>query len=192
MEKYADQFYQMINAYTTVSSTSFDKLWQITKIREVQKDELILRYGQVAKNILFVCQGILTSQYYTKDGTIHIKNFFVEGKMAGSTASLLTKAPSEFAIQAVTDSVLLSINYAKYRTLIFENDDLKSFYIAYLEQHWIIVNEKRQISFATQTASERYQTFLQEYPDLEDKVPQKLIASYLGVTPTQLSRIRNP
>ena len=56
-------------------------------------------------------------------------------------------------------------DYRNYKQLIFENTDLKNFYIAYLEQNWVIENEKRQIAFATQTASERYLTFLEKYPN---------------------------
>ena len=82
------------------------------------------------------------------------------------------------------------MNYHKYKEVIFEHSDLKRFYISYLEQKWVVENEKRQISFAAQNATDRYLTFLEEYPSLPERVPQWLIASYLGITPTQLSRIR--
>ena len=82
------------------------------------------------------------------------------------------------------------MDFQKYKKLIDENEDLKNFYIGHLEQKWIIENEKRQISFAAENATSRYITFLRDYPTLPDRVPQWMIASYLGITPTQLSRIR--
>ena len=85
---------------------------------------------------------------------------------------------------------IFNSRFKKYKQIIYKHDDLKIFYISYLEKNWVIENEKRQIAFATQTAMERYQTFLEEYPSLNKRVPQLHIASYLGVTPTQLSRIR--
>lgn len=189
-EKYAHLFRSSIQRYAPISDASFAQLKAIARLRTVEKGEFVLPMGQVAKKMQFVCQGILVSQFITPEGNIHLKNFFLEGYFAGSTVSMLQASPSAFAIQALEASVLIEFDYQKYRYLIQAHEDLKDFYIAYLEQSWIISNEKRQIAFATQTAAERYQTFLAEYPTLDKRVAQHYVASYLGITPTQLSRIR--
>ena len=103
---------------------------------------------------------------------------------------MLKSLPSHFGIECIEDGKIIEMNYNRYKEIIFKNEDLKSYYIKHIEQNWIVENEKRQISFAAQDAKERYFTFLNEYPGLPDRVPQWQIASYLGITPTQLSRIR--
>ena len=189
-QEHLDLFKASIDGFSPVTDESFSKLCDIGKLREVNKGEDLVRIGQTAKKLYFVCEGLLVSLYMTNDGGTHIKNFFLKGNFAASTASMLQSSPSDFTIQALEDGVIVEMDFQKYRQLIFANDDLKNFYIRYLEKNWIIKNEKRQIAFATETATERYLTFLEQYPDLEKRVPQLQIASYLGITPTQLSRIR--
>ncbi len=90
----------------------------------------------------------------------------------------------------IEDATLLSINYFKYRKLIDKYTDLKKFYIAYLENNWVLEKEQREIDIVMKEASERYLDFSQTYPNIENRVPLHYIASHLGITPTQLSRIR--
>lgn len=189
-KKCTNPFREALNRYASISEASLSKLLSIAKFTSIKKGQYLLQLNQVAKNIHFVCEGLITSQFVTPDGNTHIKNFFLEGNFAASTVSLLLSSPSAFALECLEDGVVISLNFKKYKQLISENDDLKNFYIGYLEKKWIIENEKRQISFATQTAMERYLTFLKDYADLENRVSQRHIASYLGITPTQLSRIR--
>lgn len=185
-----DQFRNRLNTYAVVTDDSFARLQPILRFRVVEKGEYLLRAGQTAKDFHFVCQGILASSIISQDGSTHIKNFFTEGNFAGSKVSLLRSAPSSFSIQSFEDSIIIDFDYKKYRQLICDHEDLKNFYIAYLESNWVVDNEKRQIAFATQTAKERYVTFLENYPVLDKRISQYHIASYLGITPTQLSRIR--
>ncbi|WP_350291652.1 Crp/Fnr family transcriptional regulator [uncultured Croceitalea sp.] len=183
-------FYNYLNGFAPVSQNSFEDFLPLIKIRNVQKNESIVFRGQTARNIYFVCEGILISQWMDDEANVYVKNFFVEGHLAGSTVSMLTDTPSGFGIESVTNGTILEMNYQRYKEVIYKHDDLKNYYIANLEQNWIIENERRQISFAAENATERYISFLNKYPKLPQRVPQWLIASYLGITPTQLSRIR--
>ncbi len=189
-EKYTDQFRKVLNSYAPITEGSFSKLLPLLNFKTVEKEEYLLQINQTARKMHFVCKGILTSLFITADGGTHIKNFFLEGNFAASKASLLRSAPSDFSIRSLEESIVIDIDYRKYKQLIYGHNDLKDFYIGYLERKWVIENEKRQIAFATQTARERYLTFLKEYPNLDQRVSQLHIASYLGITPTQLSRIR--
>lgn len=74
--------------------------------------------------------------------------------------------------------------------MIFQSDDLKLFYIHYLEKNWVIDKEKREVSIVMEEAQVRYEKLLHNHPDIEKYVPLQDIASHLGITPTQLSRIR--
>lgn len=189
-KNYTNLFRKSLNSYALISEDSFSKIKDLLKFRNVKKGEFILQKGQTAKKMLFICKGILISQWIDDEANVHIKNFFLEGNFAASTVSLLQATPSGFGIECVEDGIIIEMNFQKYKQLIYAQDDLKNFYIAYLEQNWIITNEKRQISFATQSATTRYLNFLKDNPTLPARVSQWLIASYLGITPTQLSRIR--
>ncbi|MBO0937339.1 Crp/Fnr family transcriptional regulator [Fibrella sp. HMF5335] len=189
-EAYSNQFRRTIDSYSVVTDASFAKLLALLRCQSVPRGNFLVQTGQTARNFYFVCEGILASLLINQQGAAHIKNFFIAGNFAGSTVSLLQASPSAFGLQAIVESIILVVDYRQYKQLICENSDLTNFYIAYLERNWVINNEKRQLAFATQTATERYLTFLDDYPDLEKQVLQLHIASYLGITPTQLSRIR--
>ncbi|WP_422358676.1 Crp/Fnr family transcriptional regulator [Reichenbachiella sp.] len=183
-------FHNMVARYVDIDSQVIDQVCAIGRIQQLSKGDFLLHMGEVARKIYFVLEGILISQYPSGEGQVHIKNFFLPGNMAGSKVSLLKSTPSKFSIQCLEDAKIIAFDFAKYRDLVFSTPDLMNFYIKYLEDKWIIENEKRQMAFATQSATERYLTFLKDYPDLENRVSQHQIALFLGVTPTQLSRIR--
>ncbi len=187
---YYAQLKTSVNRFSPVSDLVMELLVAGSKLRAVGKDEYLLMKGERAKKIYFVFEGVLISQWTDEVGNVHIKNFFMPDNFAGSTVSLLLDEPSGFAIKSIKEGIVLQIPYSHYRKLINECQEFKDFYIAYLEKKWVIENERRQISFAAQSATDRYKTFLHEYPEIPQIVSQRLIASYLGITPTQLSRIR--
>jgi hypothetical protein len=88
------------------------------------------------------------------------------------------------------ESLIFEIDFACYRQLLLEKDDLKLFQIRYLEKNWLLAKDAREIEIVQEDATTRYLRFIEEYPNLVDRLPQYHIASHLGVTPTQLSRIR--
>ncbi len=185
-----DFFYAYLNRFAKVSRSSFGKMIPFLKERQVSKNETLVHHGQIARNIFFVCKGILVSKWIDEDANVYIKNFFIEGHLAGSTVSVLTHSPSGFVIESLEKGIVLEMDYHNYKKLIYDHEDLKNYYIRNIEENWIIENERRQISFAAQNATDRYLYFLKKYPKLPQRIPQWLIASYLGITPTQLSRIR--
>jgi CRP-like cAMP-binding protein len=189
-DKYLEDLKSKFNDYAVISEISWKLIETIVEIQPVQKGELLLENGQVSKEIYFIAQGALRAFITDSGGNIYNKNIFLEGDLAGSTASSLQQTPSEFSIEALEDSFLLKMNYKKYRELIFQNNDLKNFYIAYLEKNWVIEKEQREIALVMQNATERYLNLLERYPDIAARIPLLHIASHLGITPTQLSRIR--
>lgn len=189
-DKYSNDLKLKFESYAPVSVTSWQLIENIIDITAIKKGELLLRNGQIAKEIHFVAKGALRAFITDAEGNSYNKNIFLEGDFAGSTVSLIQQTPSEFSIEVLEDSVLININYKKYRELIFQNDDLKNFYIAYLERNWVIDKEQREISIVMENATERYLDLLKKQPDISERIALHHIASHLGITPTQLSRIR--
>jgi CRP-like cAMP-binding protein len=189
-ELFLADFKSTLEGYAPISDKTWQLLKAIVRFQQLEKGEILLNGGQLAKQFHFVCKGALRAFYTDANGNTYNKNIFLERYFAGSKVSLLTGTPSNFTIEALEESVLLNIDYKSYRSLIDENDDLKNFYIAYLERNWIFEKEQREISLVMENATTRYLKLLEKHPDIDKRIPQLHIASHLGITPTQLSRIR--
>ncbi|QSW88534.1 MULTISPECIES: Crp/Fnr family transcriptional regulator [Flavobacterium] len=189
-ETYLSNLKQTIESYYPISENSWKLIENITSFQTLKKGETLLQNGEIAKNVHFIAKGVLRAFITDEEGNFYNKNLFLENYLAGSKVSLMLQTPSNFTIEALEDSIVININYKKYIQAINENDDLKNFYIAHLERHWIIEKEQREVALVMQNATERYVTLLRKHPDIADRVPLLHIASHLGITPTQLSRIR--
>lgn len=189
-QKYLNDLKLKFESYAPISEASWQLIADIAEFQSIKKGEVLLRNGQTAKEIHFIAQGALRAFITDAAGNIYNKNIFLEGYFAGSKASLIQQTPSDFTIEALEDAVLINLNYKKYRTLIDQNNDLKNYYIAYLEKNWVIEKEQREIALVMENATERYLHLLSKHPDIAERIPLLHIASHLGITPTQLSRIR--
>lgn len=189
-EKYISKLKLKFESYAEISDKSWSLIESIITFQGLKKDETLLRNGQIAKNIHFVCKGALRAYVTDYDGNIYNKNIFLETDFAGSTVSYLLNSPSNFTLEALEETILINLNYRKYRQFIDENIDLKNFYIAYLEKNWVIEKEEKEVSLVMKNATERYLNLLQKHPNIDQRIQKLHIASHLGITPTQLSRIR--
>ncbi|MFD1604713.1 Crp/Fnr family transcriptional regulator, partial [Flavobacterium artemisiae] len=181
---------RIIESSYPISEKSWKLIENIAEFQTLKKGETLLQYGEVAKNLHFIAKGVLRTFITDEQGNFYNKNLFLENILAGSKVSLMLQTPSNFTIEALEDSIIINLNYKKYMELVYENDDLKNFYIAHLEKHWIIEKEQREVALVMQNATERYLKLLEKHPDIAERVPLLHIASHLGITPTQLSRIR--
>lgn len=189
-EKYLAQLKAKFNSYAPIKTESWNALKAIVQFQEVAKDNFVLRHGQVARNLHFIAKGALRAYFTDSEGNFYNKNIFLDNDLAGSTVSLLQTTPSNFTIETLEDSILINIDYFHYRNLIETYLDFKNFYIAYIEQHWIIEKEQREISIVMENATERYLKLLETHPNIDQRIAQRHLSSHLGITPTQLSRIR--
>jgi CRP-like cAMP-binding protein len=185
------QFWDRINFYGKISDESKSALEHLLRKRTFKKNEFFIKDGQVPKTVAFVVEGLF-SQYFTADnGDVIIKRFFPENYFVGSVSAMLTKTPSNFAIKALEPSTVLEYDFWAFKKLAEKYNDIAAFYIKYLELHWVVEKEPQEISLKYDSAGSRYAQFLKQFPNLESRLKQHEIASYLGVTPTQLSRIRS-
>jgi CRP-like cAMP-binding protein len=161
----------------------------LLKTRKLKKKELLLRAGDICRYESFVTQGCLRSYYIDENGVEHIVMFAIEGWWISDLYSLLTEQPARFSIEALEETEVLQIS----------KDDLEQLYIKVpkfdrlyriLFQNAFIAQENRITQNLALTAEQRYLQFLQKYPALEQRVPQKQIAAFLGMTPEFLSMIR--
>ncbi|MFC5045634.1 Crp/Fnr family transcriptional regulator [Aquimarina hainanensis] len=187
---YIDCLRSKFETYTPISQSSWELMLPILNFQEIQKGEDLLQNGQVARYIHFICKGALRAYITDSEGNTYNKNIFLENDFAASTVSCLRSKPSSFTLEALEDCILINIDYKKYKKLIEDTIEFKNFYIAYLENNWVIEKEQREISLVMDNATERYLKLLKQYPNIDQRIQQLHLAAHLGITPTQLSRIR--
>jgi len=179
-----------IDSYSPLSLETWHALRKLCKWVKVSSNGTIYKSGDVPETFSYVYTGLLRAFICDQEGNEYNKRFFSEGTFPGVMVALLLSEPSEFTIEALEDSQLIQINHKCYRKLLYESLDLQRYHIQYLEKNWLIKQEKREVSLIQESSTQRYQNFLNENPNLDKRIPLFHIASHLGITPTQLSRIR--
>ena len=160
--------------------------WFVTE--KLPKGNFFLRLGEVSRKVAFVVQGVLHN-FGNRNGQEATYYFGREGEFIGDYPSFLAAVPATNAIQALEDAQLLTINYDNLQRLYREVREGERF--GRLIAEFLFVDALRQLaSFYEDTPEQRYARFLALYPDLQQRVPQYYIASYVGVKPQSLSRIR--
>lgn len=157
--------------------------------KKLAKNELLLREGEVCNQTFFVDKGLLRMYSIDRNGKEHIIQFAPENWLISDRSSLYFNEKSKYYIEAVEESEVLLLKN-DFFTIInqtfpntAENNDL-------LLQKHIRNLQNRVNSLLAETAEERYMDFIKMYPDILLRVPQWMVASYLGITPESLSRVR--
>ncbi|HEX5168205.1 MAG TPA: Crp/Fnr family transcriptional regulator [Cyclobacteriaceae bacterium] len=161
----------------------------ILKDRSLRKRQYLLQAGDVCRHECFVTKGCLRAYTVDKKGDEHIVMFAIEDWWISDLYSFLTGTPATQHIEALEET----------EVLLIEKDDLEKLYtevpkfdrlMRILMQNAFIANQRRILASISQTAEEQYLNFIQKYPALEQRIPQHQIASYLGIAPETISRIR--
>ncbi len=171
----------------TSEEESLVKNYFIPKI--VRKRQYLLQAGDLCRYLCFVEKGLLKSYNIDDKGNQHIIQFAWEGWWIADTYSFLSGENAGYNIDAIDDSELLMINLAHFEEMVVMVPKMER-YFRILFQNNIISKEKRLIISNTYTAEEKYLNLTTFHPQIIQRIPQNLVASYLGITPETLSRIR--
>ncbi|WP_300671347.1 Crp/Fnr family transcriptional regulator [Soonwooa sp.] len=178
-----------IDKILPISDVSYHEIEKLFVEKDLKKGELFCKDGEISKEIGFLESGIVRAFYRTSNGTEYNKHFFVNPCFVGGYASLITGKPNQIIQEALTTSRVWVADFKAFQKLFAEHRDIESLARKLAEQ-FFVQKEQREIDIVLLDADKRYLMFQKEFPDLENQIPQYHIASYLGVTPTQLSRIR--
>lgn len=159
------------------------------KPKHLRKKEILLFKGDISEHMRFITKGCLRNYNIDENATEHILQFGVEGWWINDLYSYLTETPATFFIQALEDSVVLQINKNELTKLFDKAPALERFYRIKFENAYVAL-QNRTIHGMSKPIEERYSDFRNTYPEIEQRVPQFMIASYLGITPESLSRVR--
>lgn len=179
-----------INHITPLSTEEEEKVAARFRIRKYLKGQFVVQNGDVCKYENFVLKGCLKQFYIDNEGLEHIVMFAIEDWWAGDLGSLVNQSPSDFNTQCLENSELAQIHFEDLQTLYEEVPKMERFFRIIIQRAFI-ASQKRIIHNFSLPAKERYLQFRQMYPLIEQRVPQYMIASYLGITKEFLSKIRS-
>lgn len=157
--------------------------------KKLRKKQYLLQQDDVCKNLAFVEKGVLRSYTLDEAGNEHILQFALEGYWISDMYSFLSQEPSTYNIDAIEDAELLLISYKDIEAL-YERVPKFERYFRILGQNNILTLHRRLMGSLSFTAEEKYLQLLSTFPTVVNRVPQHMIASYLGITRETLSRIR--
>ncbi|HBF21694.1 MAG: Crp/Fnr family transcriptional regulator [Owenweeksia sp.] len=177
------------NRLSPISAQSWDKLEALFSPQSLKKGDYFITAGETARDIAFLESGIIRAFYRNSEAVEYNKHFFTNPCFIGGYASLVTKTPNQIHQQALTDCTILTARYAGIQELYESCPDIERA-ARILAEQFFVQKEQREIEIVLLDADKRYEIFQKHFPQLEQQVPQYHIASYLGITPTQLSRIR--
>lgn len=157
--------------------------------KKLRKRQYILQQDDICKNLIFVEKGILRSYSVDSKGNEHILQFAPEGWWISDVYSFLTGEAAVYNIEAIEDSELLLISKSSLDEL-YERVPKFERYFRLLSQANMVATHRRLTASLSDSADEKYLRLLSAYPNIVARVPQHMIASYLGITPETLSRVR--
>lgn len=175
--------------FVHLEEQELDALTTLFSTKKLSKGAYFAVENRVETNIGFLLKGVVRAFYRNTEGIEYNKTFFTANEFFGAYASSVSGMPNKIIIQALTDCDILVANYDRVKELFSPYRKIETL-ARRIAEYFYIEKEKREIELVMLQADARYKIFKEEYPDIENLIPQYHIASYLGITPTQLSRIR--
>lgn len=160
------------------------------RVKKLRRKQYLLQEGDVWRYNAFVCKGLLRTYTVDEKGQEHFIQFSPEDWWAGDRESYLNEQPAKYNIDAYEDSEVVLIAKDDFNMLLTNIPKFNLMMINLLERTFIALRN-RMHSNISYTGEEKYLDFLKKHPDLANRLPQHMIASYLGITAETLSRIRN-
>lgn len=183
-----DLFIQLIDQYTLLNQKEIDLLKDTVSIRSYKKNEILFAEGKVATSMYFVLQGWVRL-FYNVNGNDKTAFFYTEGKFICAGESFAKQVPARENYQVLEDTVLVHFEKENIEKLLQYSSKFELISRLATEDE-LITYQKIVASFVTQSPEQRYRDLLNKNGVIFHKVPQQYIASFLGVSPETLSRIK--
>ena len=184
-----DKLIQHLRQTITLTNKEEVIVRECFKVKVLKKKEILLFAGDISTNMQYIAKGCLRCYYMDEQAKEHIIQFGIEEWWVNDLYSYLTQTPAKQFVQAVEDSIIVQIHKDDLNQLYDKVPSIERFYRFKFERAYVALQD-HTINTMSKTAEERYNEFRFKYRDIEQRVPQYMVASYLGITPEFLSVIR--
>ncbi len=178
-----------IKRYVELSEQDEADFIAIVKTSRVKRRQFLVQPGFVCTHQFYVVKGALRSYFVTNKGTEHTIQFAIDDWFISDFNSYITQTPASLFVEALEDSFVLQFSFNDVESLCLQNPKFERFF-RLIAQRAFAFAQRRVLSNLDKTAEERFVEFNVLYPDIVNRVPQYTLASYLGITPEFLSKIR--
>ena len=179
-----------LNSISELSEETWKEVFPLFTKVELSSGDFFVKENVHAKKIAFLEEGIIRAFFTNKEAKEYNKQFFVDASLIGAYSSLLSNERNKIPQQALSKCILWEAKYSDIKKLFKKFHDFEKLGRK-IAEYYFLEKERKELEMALLNATERYSLFKKSFPNLEQKIPQYHIASYLGITATQLSRLRN-
>ena len=183
-------FKKYINEKSYISEDDLNEILSYATIKKLRRRQFLLQEGDIWRFNAFVCSGFVRTYSIDDKGTEHIMNFSPENYWTGDRESLTNETPSKFNIEALENAEILLIKKEDFEMLCKKIPLLNNLVNNILHKSFI-TSQSRIHSNISLSSEEKYNNFVSKFPTIANRVPQHMIASYIGISPETLSRIRS-
>ena len=183
------RYFDHINGKVPLTQEEWELIQNYLTLKKLRKRQYLLQEGDVCKSVAFVEKGALRLYNVTENGTEHIVQFALEGQFLTDLYSFFVNEPTIYNIDAIEDSELVLITRSASDELRKLSPKYQEFIFQETSEAYIQL-QRRMTSVISLNLEERYQELTTNYPNIIQRLPQHMIASYMGLTPETLSRVR--
>lgn len=184
-----DLLIQSLEKHIALTAADKTLLQNAVRERRIKKGQFLVHEGAVSRCTNFVLSGSVRTYFIDMQGTEHIVQFAIEGWWISDLNSFIEQAPATFHVQAIEDTVVLELPYEQLEKLYTEIPKMER-YFRIITQRAFVAFQQRIVQNLSMDAEARYIAFQKKYPKIELRIPQRLVASYLGISPEFLSKIK--
>ncbi len=158
-------------------------------VRNYLKGQFIVQQGEICKVESFIISGCAKTFFIDSEGNEHVATFAIENWWTADLGSFITQQAADYNVQCLENTTVAQFSHERLQNLYQQIPKLERFFRIII-QNAFVASQKRVVNNFSFTAKERYLIFREQYPDIEQRVPQYLIASYLGISKQFLSKIK--
>lgn len=180
---------KFISFFIDLDPKSEENFIDIASLKKFKKNDILVKNGKKQTDFFIIKSGIVRSYYLDSYDKTYIRNFFIKMNTSGDIGALISNDPAKLDYDCLTDCEIYVIDFKKFMLLVDENHKFAKLYANVLAKV-VILFESKIYDLSVLNATERYLKLKKEIPSIENHIQQYHIASYLNITPIQLSRIR--